>query len=85
MQTDRFLLWEELERQWRDLITLCNDPSSIGNQLLDVGQRLGSSYPDQLAKGMRVYSYSIIIFMFFLLLLLLCKYKPAHLKSLNPG
>ncbi|XP_066960523.1 LOW QUALITY PROTEIN: spatacsin [Macrobrachium rosenbergii] len=56
LQADRLLPWDELEKQWRDLITLCEDPSTLGNQLLDVGQRLGSSYPDQLAK---VHSMSV--------------------------
>ncbi|XP_068222924.1 spatacsin [Palaemon carinicauda] len=56
LQADRLLPWDELEKRWRDLITLCEDPSSLGNQLLDVGQRLGSSYPDQLAK---VHSMSV--------------------------
>lgn len=50
-QRDSLLLWEELEAQWKELITLSSDPSGLATQLLDVGQCLGSSYPDQLEKG----------------------------------
>ncbi|KAK7078580.1 hypothetical protein SK128_028400 [Halocaridina rubra] len=56
VQTDRLLRWDELETRWRDLIALCEDPSAVGSQLLDVGSRLGSSYPDQLPK---VHSMSV--------------------------
>ncbi|XP_042877206.1 spatacsin-like isoform X2 [Penaeus japonicus] len=55
-QRDRLFLWEELEMQWCELITLCEDPSSLGNQLLVVGQRIGSSHPDQVEK---VHSMSV--------------------------
>ena len=50
-QRDCLLLWEELEGQWKDLITLTKDVSGLAAQLLDVGQCLGSSYPDQVEKG----------------------------------
>ncbi|XP_027210422.2 spatacsin [Penaeus vannamei] len=55
-QRDRLLLWEELETHWCEMITLCEDPSSLGNQLLLVGQRIGSSHPDQVEK---VHSMSV--------------------------
>lgn len=55
-QRDSLLLWEELEAQWKDLITLSSDPSGLATQLLDVGQCLGSSYPDQVEK---VHSMSV--------------------------
>ncbi|XP_071550265.1 spatacsin [Panulirus ornatus] len=55
-QRDRLLLWDELEVHWRDLVSLCEDPSSLGYQLLDIGQRMGSSHPDQVEK---VHSMSV--------------------------
>lgn len=50
-QRDCLLLWDELEAQWKDLISLSKDISGLATQLLDVGQCLGSSYPDQVEKG----------------------------------
>uniref|UniRef100_A0A0P4W2S9 Spatacsin C-terminal domain-containing protein n=1 Tax=Scylla olivacea TaxID=85551 RepID=A0A0P4W2S9_SCYOL len=55
-QRDCLLLWEELEAQWKELITLTKDLSGLATQLLDVGQCLGSSYPDQVEK---VHSMSV--------------------------
>lgn len=33
------------------MVGLCQDPSALGHQLLEFGQRLGSSYPDQAERG----------------------------------
>ncbi|CAL4192597.1 unnamed protein product, partial [Meganyctiphanes norvegica] len=55
-RNERLLLWEELECQWCDLISLCPDTVALGNQLLSIGQRMGSSHPDQVQK---VHSMSV--------------------------
>lgn len=70
-QRDSLLLWEELEAQWKDLITLSSDPSGLATHLLDVGQCLGSSYPDQVEKGKtrqgdELYQWQSVTLMFFL-------------------
>ncbi|XP_069160360.1 spatacsin isoform X2 [Procambarus clarkii] len=56
IKRDRLLLWDELEAQWQELLTLCDDPTLLGNQLLEIGQRMGSSHPDQMEK---VHSMSV--------------------------
>ncbi|KAK4314797.1 hypothetical protein Pmani_013942 [Petrolisthes manimaculis] len=57
---DRLLGWEELEETWKNLVGLCQDPSALGHQLLEFGQRLGSSYPDQ-AERVHQISVELVI------------------------
>ena len=66
-QRDCLLLWDELEAQWKELITLSKDLSGLAIQLLDVGQCLGSSYPDQVEKGECVGESVMSFFKFFIL------------------